>query len=95
MQGEGAGSRDPHVRRAGMPVEGIRVDRHRFGPAEARQQQHQSAHQVEVGDRVERQPAVGTRRGIAKTISRPGMRKLMDRERNDQRDHPGKYGGRG
>ena len=48
--------------------------------------QEQAADRVEMGDRVERQPAEHLRRGVAQPVGDEGVGELVDRETDEQED---------
>ena len=73
----------------GIGPQVVGIDRHRLAPAdppaaEGHKDDHQRADGVKVNHGIQRQAAQILGRGIAQFVGRPGMRKLVDADRDHQ-----------
>ena len=64
----------------------VGVENDRFTPAEVDQKEHQGAQRIEMGERVEGEPALGTGGGITQPVRGKGVGELVDGDGDDQTD---------
>ena len=62
----------------------VGIEDNRFAPAEAKEQEHQGADGVEMGQRIKSQSALGTRSGVAETVGQEGVGKFVDGNGDDE-----------
>jgi len=87
--GERSGDRSEHDASTVVLADHVRVDRHRFCPAETSQNKHKRAEWVKVFEGVEGQ-ATGIRgSAITKACGNEGVRKFVHGQSDDQGNDPG------
>jgi len=86
--GQRSGQRDYRLPQPAAAEIG-RIDRHRFGPAEAGHQQKDESEGIDMNQRIESQPATDLGGIVTKKMGRPAVRKFMDGQGDQNREDPG------